>query len=398
MTKIISISFFTVALLMLLGTTAQAQQPVNVYFFNALGCPHCEKEELFLDRLTKENPAVKIYPFEVTKDAANAALLRRVGQELEEDVTGVPFTVIGDQAIIGYLNDETTGQEINRRVDYCSSASCPDLVGRILAEETAPPPVSNQTSNALPEKINLPIFGEVELKAISLPILTIMIGALDGFNPCAMWVLLFLISLLLGMENRTRMWILGAAFIIASGAVYFLFMVAWLNVLLFLGFVFWIRLIIASAALASGVYNLKEFWKNKDAACKVTQTEKRKKIFAKLKEIAQNKKFLMALGGIILLAGAVNLVELVCSAGFPAVYTNILSLSNLSPLEYYFYIFFYIFIFMLDDLLVFVIAMITLKATGLTAKYTRFSYLIGGVLMIILGILLIFKPAWLMFG
>ena len=106
----------------------------------------------------------------------------------------------------------------------------------------------------------------------------------------------------------------------------------------------------------------------------------------------------LALVGIVVLAFAVNLVELICSAGLPAVYTQVLFLSNLARWQYYFYILFYIFIFMLDDLLIFFIAMTTLRLTGLTTKYSRWSHLIGGILMLIIGLLLIFKPEWLMFG
>ena len=223
-------------------------------------------------------------------------------------------------------------------------------------------------------------------------------AALDGFNPCAMWVLIFLISLLLGMANRKRMWILGSAFILASAAVYFAFMVAWLNILLFLGLIIWIRIAIGLVALASGGYHLKEWWVNREAYCKVTGSEKRQRIFARLKEITQNQKFYLALGGIILLAVAVNLVEAICSAGLPVVFTQILTLSNLSSFSYYAYILLYIFIFMLDDLLVFIIAMVTLKAVGVTSRFSRASNLIGGIVILILGVLLILKPEWLMFG
>jgi hypothetical protein len=151
-------------------------------------------------------------------------------------------------------------------------------------------------------------------------------------------------------------------------------------------------------ALGSGGYHLKEFWTNREAACKVTGSDKRQKIFEKLRKITQKKQFILALLGIILLAFAVNLVELICSAGLPAVYTQILTLSELPVYQYFLYILLYIFIFMLDDLLIFIIAMVTLQATGMTSKYTRYSNLIGGVLMLIIGLLLLLKPEWLMFG
>jgi hypothetical protein len=126
--------------------------------------------------------------------------------------------------------------------------------------------------------------------------------------------------------------------------------------------------------------------------------EKRQKIFEKIRAVIQKEQFLLALGGIILLAFAVNLVELICSAGLPAIYTQILSLSKLPTWQYYLYLILYILVFMLDDLIIFFTAMITLQAVGIQSKYTRFSHLVGGVLMFIIGILLIFKPEYLMFG
>ncbi|MBU1499606.1 hypothetical protein KKE48_01920, partial [Patescibacteria group bacterium] len=126
--------------------------------------------------------------------------------------------------------------------------------------------------------------------------------------------------------------------------------------------------------------------------------EKRQKILENLRRIAQKRRFILALGGIILLAIAVNMIELVCSAGLPAIYTKILSLSGLSTWQYYLYLLFYTLIFMLDDLFIFFTAMITLQAVGIQSKYSRFSHLIGGVLMFVIGLLLLLKPEWLMFG
>jgi hypothetical protein len=130
----------------------------------------------------------------------------------------------------------------------------------------------------------------------------------------------------------------------------------------------------------------------------VAGTEKKQKIFERLRDITKQKNFYLAIGGVIFLAFAVNLIELICSAGLPAVYTQVLTLSNLSRLQYYLYLLLYIFVFMLDDMIVFFVAMITLKTAGMTGKYSRFSRLVGGALMLAIGLLLLFKPEWLAFG
>ncbi len=251
--------------------------------------------------------------------------------------------------------------------------------------------------SAIPETIVFPLIGELVIKELSLPTLTFVIALLDGFNPCAMWVLLFLISLLLGMENRLKMIILGTVFILTSGLVYFLFLSAWLNLFLFLGFVFWIRVVIGAFAVGVGFYYLRDFYLHK-TGCKVVGGEKRKKIFGRLREIVQSKYFLLAVVGIILLAFAVNLVELVCSAGLPAIYTQVLALTPMPRWQYYLYLVFYVVIFMIDDIAVFLIAMTTLHAVGVESKYARFAHLIGGLGMLIIGVLMLFKPELLMFG
>ncbi|PIR07149.1 MAG: hypothetical protein COV55_01820 [Candidatus Komeilibacteria bacterium CG11_big_fil_rev_8_21_14_0_20_36_20] len=375
---------FFVLIIPLVGL-AQEDNKVNIYFFWAEGCPHCAKEEIFLDKLeSKYKEGINLQSFEVSRDSDNARLLVEFGKELHTDVSGVPFLVVGEEHFTGFLSEETTGAAIE---SYLVS----------LLEQTGQ---NNQNSgeNTWLENVKIPLLGQVNLKTFSLPVLTVFLGILDGFNPCAMWVLLFLISMLLGMKDRCRMWILGGSFIITSALVYFLFMAAWLNLILFLGLIVWVRILIGLVALGGGALNLREFFKNKEAACKVTGDEKRRRIFDRIKEVVSRRSFILAFGGIILLAVAVNMVELICSAGLPAVYSQVLVLNDLSTLARYGYIAIYIFFFMLDDMLVFVIAMITLHMTGISTKYSRYSSLIGGIIMLIIGILLIFKHQWLMFG
>jgi len=379
-----------------MSSGSNSNKEVNLYFFWAYGCPHCSNEKPFLDKLEQKYDNLKVHSFEVTGNKDNVELLIATGEKLDTNVSSVPFTVVGDHYFAGWYDEQTTGAAIEEAVQCALQNGCYDTVGSLID-----PKISDfgyKDKKKIPEKINLPILGEIETKNFSLPILTILIAGLDGFNPCAMWVLLFLISLLLGMEDKKRMWILGTAFIVSSAFVYFLFMSAWLNLFLFLGFVLWVRIVIGMVALVAGGYNLKEYFTNKAGKCKVTGDEKKRKVFEKLKDTTQKKQFWLALGGIIILAFAVNLVELICSAGLPAIYTQILALTPMAKWQYYAYLGLYIFIFMLDDLIVFFAAMTTLQMTGMATKYSRASHLVGGIIMLIMGILLLFKPEWLMFG
>lgn len=395
--------FFIAFAFFLSFSPASAAEKINAYLFYGEGCPHCAKEKELFNNIIDKYP-LEVKEFEIYHHPENAYLLEKVAGELNANAGGVPFLVIGDKYFIGYA-EGATSEEILKKLEECTKNSCPDRIGSIIALEKSSENQKPAEKKAEPKEtqskekiIKIPFWGEVDIYKFSLPVLTIVIGMLDGFNPCAMWILLFLISLLLRIEDKKRRWILGSAFIVTSSAVYFIFMAAWLNLILFLGFIVWIRLLIGLVAIFGGGYNLKEFIFDKKSGCKVTKEEKRKKIFQKLKAIIEQKSFWLALGGIIILAFLVNLVELLCSAGLPAIYTQVLALNNLATWQYYLYILVYIFFFMLDDLFVFFIAMATLEMTGVTTKYTRYSKLIGGIIMLIIGLLFLFKPEWLMFG
>jgi len=392
---------------------------VPVYFFWAEGCPHCEAAREFLDGLNEVhyyNVELDIQDFEVSKDAKHQELLSELCQEWNIAPVGVPVTVVGVTPFSGFNVDyeDKFRAAITSYVDEEKTDEVGVLIDSFIATIDNPADPINPIDPANPDEtcddgttcpltppaniITLPWFGAVDTATVSLPVLTIMIGTLDGFNPCAMWTLVFLISLLLGMKDKKRMWILGSAFIVGSGAVYFLFMAAWLNFLLFIGMVATIRLLIGVTAFGFGMYNFKEFFFNKEASCKVTGNEDRQKVFSKLRNLAHEPRFWLAFIGILALAFAVNLVELLCSAGFPAVYTQILTLNHLPTWQYYLYLLLYIFFFMIDDLFIFLVSMATLQATGITTRYTRFSQFVGGFLMTLIGLLLLFKPEWLMWG
>jgi thiol-disulfide isomerase/thioredoxin len=379
-----------------LSATARAdaaERTVNLYFFWSQGCPHCLAEKQFLKQLEKKYPYLRVRQFD-TADRDNLELLRKAAALFNVSIAGVPFTFIGNDYFVGWYDEATTGAALENALRKAWESDTPDpMAALIIPAVPSPGP-----KGAIPEIIKVPLLGELAVKQLSLGALTIIIGALDGFNPCAMWVLILLLGLLLGMENSKQRWILGTSFIAASALVYFLIMVAWLNLFLFLGFLVWVRIIIALVALGAGFYNLREYFTAGAAVCKVTGGGKGFLMFDRVKEFVHRQSFWLALGGIIILAFAVNLVELVCSAGFPVVYLQVLSLTPLPSYQYYLYILLYIFIFMLDDLIVFFGAMITFQVGGMSTRYKKYSNLIGGCLMLLLGILLIFKPEALMFG
>lgn len=386
-------TWLAVALLLAAGAGAALAQAsataVDIYLFWRIGCPRCEREIEFLDRLAARTPSVRVHKLEVSRERSNAALMVRVAERLGVEAGSVPMTVIGDRVWVGYLDDAGTGADIEAHVAACLVGDCPDSVASLAA------PVRQATG--LPETVHVPVLGNVRVASLSLPVLTVLLAAADGFNPCALWVLVFLLGLLAGMKDRTRMWALGGAFVATSAVVYLLVLAAWLNLLLFVGAIVWVRLAVGLVALGGGGYYVRDFFMQQAPVCEVTGPG-RQRVFARLKALALERSFLVALGGIVLLAFAVNVVEFLCSAGIPAVFTQVLALAGLPAWHYGAYLVLYVLVFMADDLVVLFVALRTLEVIGLTTTYARWSSLAGGIVLVGVGALLIARPEWLTFG
>jgi len=371
---------------------------VNIYLFHSDSCSHCKKEKELLKELEKEYSNIKIYKYEIS-EGENSKLLGEVSHLLGARVGGVPFTVIGGKYFSGF-SEENGKKTFVSTIEYYSKYGYKDVVGEYIGDIELPSYEINEDAISVEEFIkgygnyifDLPLIGEIETKDLTLPLIAVVIGLIDGFNPCAMWILLFLISMLIGMKDKKRMFIIGTTFLFTSAFVYFLLMLLWLNVASLLTTVVWIRCLIGITAVILGLYNFVSTIRKKEDGCTVVNDKKRNKIFDKIKKITTEKSLLLALIGVIVLAVSVNIIELACSAGLPLIFTEILSLNDLPRLLEIVYIIIYILFFLIDDLVVFTIAMVTLKLTGLSTKYGKVSKIIGGLILIIMGILLIFFP------
>ena len=371
-----------------------ASAKVNVYLFHSDSCPHCKREIEYLKTLDDVN--VKYYEV-----SSYSNLLSKVRKELNIKESSVPLTIIGSDYVIGY-SDEIKNNIDSMIESYSEKEHC-DVVEDIIQNKDIKSCVDkNKGIYTKSDDKVLNIFGKkiiFNAKNISLPLISALIGFVDGFNPCAMWVLIFLISMLFNMKDRKKMWTLGIVFLVTSALVYMAFMTGILALAnSSVGSLF--KYVIALVALIGGTINLVSFKKSlkNNTGCQVTDKKKKKKIMDRIKDIVSEKHFVISIIGIMLLAISVNLVELACSAGLPAMFIEILSLNNLSKLEYSLYMLIYMLMFMIDDIVVFIIAMTSLKLTGISNKYTKYSHLVGGIIMILIGILMIFKQDWLMFN
>jgi len=355
---------------------AQTNNP-EIYFFYSETCPHCKTEGQFLNTLQEKYPEADIKRYEVVSNQENQKILKDFYEKYnvpKGEQGRVPVTFTPTKYFVGF--SDQIGQQIESCLQECIGGT-------------------QSTSKNL---IKIPFIGEVDLAKLSLPVLTVVFGTLDGFNPCAMWVLVVLVSLLLGLKDRKKIALVGGVFIFAEGFLYFLMMSAWLNAFIALSFVSFLRIAIGLFGIGFGIWRIRDFFTWNPGVCKVVDEKKSKKIIDKIKNILKPSAVPATVFGVITLAFSVNLVEFLCSAGFPTIYTRILTLQSIGQFQHYLYLLLYNFFYMLDDFVVFGVAFFTLKHFDFSDKYNRYSTLVAGLLLLILGVLLIFKPGLLMFS
>lgn len=242
------------------------------------------------------------------------------------------------------------------------------------------------------ESVSLPFVGEVRIAELSLPALAVLLGLADGFNPCAMWALVYLLSLLVSLQDRRRIWLLVGSFVFASGALYFLFMTAWLNVFLLIGFLRPLTIGIGIGALVVGVADLRSFVITRGApVCTVGNAGFKQRTMSRMERLVAAPLSVATFLGIIGLAFVVNSIEFACSAVLPAVFTHALSLRPMPSIQYYGYILLYDIFFMLDDLIIFGLAAFAMQAT-IARGYDRYGKLVGGIVLVALGLVMLFAP------
>ena len=389
-----------IILTLLFSFSVNAKEKVTLYFFHGDGCPHCAEEQTDLIDDLKKDSSINVEEIEVWHDSENKELLDKVISAYGSR-SGVPYNVIGDTTIIGY--SESNGEKIKRAIEYYKTHEYTDEIKKIKNGEMVQ--INDQFSKEeektdQEQTIDVPIIGKVNLKNISIMSAAVLIGLVDGFNPCAMWVLLFLITTLISLKDKKRLLLLGSIFLLTSGFVYFLIMFSWLNIVVSVSTSIIFRYLIGIFAIGAGIYNLYNFLKGlkSDDGCEVVDKKKRKDIFKKIKKFTHEKSLLLAILGIMLLAVSVNIVELLCSAGLPLIFSELLLINNVTGIKAIGYDLIYIIFFMLDDFIVFIIALKTLDVVGISTKFNKYSHLIGGLIMLLIGILLLVNPGALMFN
>jgi len=264
------------------------------------------------------------------------------------------------------------------------------------AETDEPILTAESVDDSAAEKgIDLPFFGRLTVDRFGLPLFTILIGLVDGFNPCAMWVLIFLLSVLVNLKERKKIIIVAGTFVAVSGIAYFAFMAAWFNIFSLIGLLRPVQITLGLLAIFVGAVNIKDFFAfHRGISFSIPESAK-PGIYKRVHDIVTAKHISAALIGAVGLAVVVNIVELLCTAGLPALYTEILALRQFPLWINYSYLALYIAAYMLDDTILLTIVVATLSHRRLQEREGRWLKFLSGCVILLLGAVMIFKPSWL---
>lgn len=390
--------FLPCLLLAALTVPCLAGGRVTLYTFFSKSCINCLREKEFLDGLQRRLPELEVRSFEVLDDPDNARLMVRVSEAFGVQVQSVPTIFVGPTApIIGYESDETTGRLIEQRIRDCLARGCEDAVAPLLGGAPSRPAGAVAPLRGEPGApgtvLELPLFGRTDLTTMPLLALTVILGALDSFNPCAFFVLFSLLGILVHARSRPRMLFIGGVFVLCSGLVYFAFMAAWLNVFLHIGQLRAITTAAGVIALGVAAINIKDFFLFKRGISLSIPESRKPGLFERMRGLLRETSVPAMLLGTVVLALAANTYELLCTAGFPMIFTRILTLSTLRPLEYYLHLTLYNVIYVLPLAAVVAVFSLTLGARKLSEAQGRVMKLVSGLMMLGLGTVVLVNPA-----
>ena len=347
---------------------------VSLSYFWSRYCPHCKDSQSFITHLSKKYPWLIVESYDVVGSEANKHRFLLMAKQLLQPANSVPAFIFCGQMLVGYDQDETTGK---------------DLEEKLLACHQQKPAQKKQ------ESFSIPGMGNIHYKDFSLPVFTLIIATLDAFNPCAFFVLFFLLSLMAHYRSRTRMLVIGGTFVICSGLMYFLFMSAWLNLFLVTEQLMFITTVASLIAISIGLINIKDYFIFKQGVSLSLTDSARSKLFSRIRTLTHSESWITTLVATIILAIVANSYELLCTAGLPMVYTRILTLNELSTAQYYLYLLLYSGIYIIPLLVIVALFTWTLASRKLSEQEGRVLKLMSGTMMLGLGFILLLKPEWL---
>jgi glutaredoxin len=375
---------------------AMTENPPDIEAFVRAGCPHCAKAEEFLADLARRRPDLRILIRDVSQEPGALERLARLTQTHGAGPPRVPAFLVGDQLLVGYADATSTGGLILSLLDNAARLPAEEA-GACGADEESrscgPGQPAAQAGSAKRDDFAIDFLGrELSLKQIGLPLFTLAMGLLDGFNPCSMWVLLLMLSFLAPMGDRRRMLAVAGTFVAVEGVAYFAFMAAWLNLFLFVGLSRAAELVVAALAILAGAIHIKDFFAFGRGPSLSIPDAAKPGIYSRIRGILQARDLHGAIAGAAALAALVQIVEFLCTSGLPALYTRILTLREPNAFGYYGYLLLYNLAYMLDDFIVLGAGVVTLSQARLQEKQGRWLKLASGLAMAGLGAYLALAP------
>ncbi len=362
-------AFILVAFLLitLIQNVSASSSELELNFFWQDGCPHCAAEKVFLEELQEDYPELKIKNYSV-EVAENRVLLKQFFDDyrVPSQYFGlVPMTFVGEEWYMGF--DEETGKEIRNYLENGRNNS------------------QNQTDNS----INLPIIGKIDLEKYSLIGLSVVLGFVDGFNVCSLGALIFVLGIVLGLGSRKKILVVGSFFVLTVSFIYWLLMLVWYKAFTFLGsYLPYMNIAVGLISIGGGIYYLIQFFKfsKNGPTCETSKGTIITKFREGIKDMIKNpKNAIMMILAIVAFAAIVTIMEFPCSAAIPAAYTAALSTRNLSTLTYILYTIIYIIFYMIDEIIVFLVAAISSKIWLSSPKFIIASTFIGALVLLLLG-------------
>jgi thiol-disulfide isomerase/thioredoxin len=370
---------------------------VPIYFFWGDGCPHCATQKVFLTNLVAEHPNVVVYDFEVYYVPDNRPLMAAMAEAFGRQVTGVPMTFIGDEVWVGY--SDAMGRQMRDAVERYSNYQAPDPVDRLDPElrslivpsaPAAPPPPPPPTGGAT---LDVPLVGTVDLGHRSLWLSTALIALVDGFNPCSLWVLALLLAVVINTRSRRRVLLVGLTFLTVTAAVYALFIAGLFSIFSFIGYLTWIRVLVAVLALGFALINLKDYVAYKRGVSLTIDDAHKPGIYRRIRGVMNAQASLPAtIAASAGMALGVTLVELPCTAGLPVLWTTLLTDAGATTSTFAVLLGLYMVIYLLDELLVFGAVVVTMRAARIEEREGRVLKLVGGSVMLALALVMLFWP------
>ncbi len=346
--------------------------PSHLVFFWGVGCPHCEAAKPFVEALAKERPSLTIDRVEVRKDPDGKRQFIATMRELGLTSPGIPAFVVGGEAVIGFSPGSTEAK-----------------VRALLR--------GGQSTKVPIAFIDLPWIGSVSTGEHTLATLALLIGLIDGINPCAMWVLLVLLGVMMHVRSRRRLALVGGLFVLMSGLVYFAFMTVWLELFEYAGLSRPVTIALGIAVVTMGLINIKELiWFKKGVSLTIPERAK-PGLYRRMRRVANAASLPAAVVGIALLALLVNLIELGCTLGLPAVFTRILSAkTELGSAERYAYLALYNLAYVVPLAAIVAVYAVSLHRLALTERGAKVLKLVSGVLLLTFGTILLWVPEFLL--